>query len=113
MPDKLREDLIDILEAISQAQVRALRKLRKCPAAKQDMKAEGARKRMSQTDMVYDILRSTRRPLHVSEILELVAQRFSVQLDRESVVSALAKRVARKDRFVRTAPNTFSLLPEA
>jgi hypothetical protein len=50
--------------------------------------------------------------LHISEILNLAAKRHGIQLDRESIVSALAKRVARKDRFVRTAPNTFSLLPD-
>jgi hypothetical protein len=40
-----------------------------------------------------------------------VAKRHGVMLDRESIVSALAKRVARKDRFARTGPNTFSVLP--
>lgn len=112
MPDKLREDLINILETVSKAQLRALRQLRRSPAVKSEMKPEGTGKRMSHIDMVHDILRSARRPLHISEILDLVARRFAVELDRESVVSALAKRVARKDRFVRTAANTFSLLPE-
>ena len=50
--------------------------------------------------------------MHISEILALAAQRHGVALDRESIVSALAKRVARKDRFVRTGPNMFSVLPE-
>ena len=62
--------------------------------------------------MVYDILRSAGRPLHISEIMTLVAKRHGVTLDRESIVSALTKRVARKDRFARTGPNTFSVLPE-
>jgi len=44
--------------------------------------------------------------------MTLVAKRHGVTLDRESIVSALTKRVARKDRFARTAPNTFSVLPE-
>jgi len=112
MPDKLREDLIDILESVSRAQLLALRQLRRSPTLKADLRSEETGKRMSHIDMVHDILRSARRPLHISEILDLVAKRFSVQLDRESVVSALAKRVARKDRFVRTAANTFSLLSE-
>jgi hypothetical protein len=112
MPDKLREDLIEILESVSKAQLRALRQLRQSPTPKPDLTSEGKGKRMSHIDMVHDILRAARRPVHISEILDLVAKRFSVELDRESVVSALAKRVARKDRFVRTAANTFALLPE-
>ena len=68
---------------------------------------------MSHIDIVYDILRDARHPLHVSEILARVAQRHALTLDRESVVSALAKRVARQDRFLRTAPNTFAVLPHS
>jgi len=38
---------------------------------------------------------------------------FSVAVDRESLVSSLSKKVARGDRFLRTAKNTFGLRPEA
>ena len=37
---------------------------------------------------------------------------LGVDLDRESVVSAISKRVARHDRFIRTGPNTFALIPD-
>lgn len=116
MPDKVRDELLDIFEAVSKAQLRALRQLRQSPtSATRAARAAAGRPRpkgMSQIEMVYDILQAARRPLHVSEILSLVSQRFGVALDRESVVSALAKRVARQDRFLRTGPNTFALLPE-
>ncbi len=111
MPDNFRDDLLDVLEAVSEAQLRTIRKLRKPQVRKTDA-GEGADERMSQIDMVYDILQSARRPLHISDILQLVSKRFGVDLDRESVVSALAKRVARNDRFIRSGPNTFGLLPE-
>jgi hypothetical protein len=62
--------------------------------------------------MVEDILRHEGRPLHITDILAGVHKRFGVELDRESVVSAISKRVARQDRFMRTAPNTFALIPE-
>lgn len=112
MPDNLRDDLIDVLEAVSKAQLDTLRRLRR--SARQKVAPGGARqvKSMSQVEMVHDILRNAGRPLHISEIMTLVAKRHGVTLDRESIVSALAKRVARKDRFVRTGPNTFSVLPE-
>lgn len=111
MPDNLRNDLLDILEALSEAQLRTIRKLRQ-PRARKVATGEDETKRMSHIDIVHDILQAARRPLHIAEILELASKRFNVDLDRESVVSALAKRVARKDRFVRTAPNTFALLSE-
>jgi hypothetical protein len=112
MPNNLRDDLIEVLEAVSKAQLNTLRRLRR--SARPEVRPGDAKpvKSMSQIEMVYDILRSAGRPLHISEIMTRVAQRHGVSLDRESVVSALAKRIARQDRFARTGPNTFSLLPD-
>ena len=61
-------------------------------------------------DMVYDVLSSAGRPLHITEILRLIYKRFGLQLNRESVVSALIKRVHSRDRFVKVGPNTFALI---
>lgn len=67
---------------------------------------------MSSMDMVVDILKREARPVHINDILAAIQKRFAVDLDRESVVSAISKRVARHDRFMRTAPNTFALIPD-
>jgi hypothetical protein len=112
MPNNVREDLIEVLEAVSKAQLKTLRRLRR--SARQEIapgEAKAARS-MSHIDMVHSILTGAGRPLHISEILRLVSKRYGVSLDRESIVSALAKRIARKDRFMRTGPNTFSVLPD-
>jgi len=111
MPNSSRDDLIDVLEAVSKAQLKALRRLRRTPRPQPAGAGAAPPKRMSHIEIVYDILRDAHRPLHVSAILARVAQRHALTLDRESVVSALAKRVARQDRFLRTAPNTFGILP--
>ena len=113
MPNSVRNDLIEILEAVSKAQLKTLRRLRQPPRAEVRPGDAKPTPRMSQIDMVYDILHRAGRPLHVSEILARVGQRHGVALDRESIVSALAKRTARHDRFARTAPNTFSILPDS
>jgi DNA-directed RNA polymerase delta subunit len=68
---------------------------------------------MSQVDMAYDILRTAGKPLHISEILQKIEKTFGKQLDRESVVSSLVKKVRRQDRFVRTDRNVFALKPGA
>ncbi len=68
---------------------------------------------MSNLDMAYDVLRDRpEQPLHVSVIIERVKERFGADLDRESLVSSLSKKVARKDRFVRPDRNTFSIIQE-
>jgi len=64
---------------------------------------------MSQVNLAFDILSRAERPLHVSELLERIAAQFSRRIDRESLVSALSKKIARGDRFRRTAKNTFAV----
>ncbi len=63
-------------------------------------------------DMAIDILRRTQQPLHVSEIIAQVKARHGVELDRESLVSALVKKVHRRQGLIRTAPNTFGIEAE-
>lgn len=60
--------------------------------------------------MAYDILKEADRPLHVSEIISGIASRFGASVDRESLVSAISKRVVRCDEFTRTDKNTFWLI---
>ncbi len=48
-------------------------------------------------------------PLHVAEIMRQAKERYGVNLDRESVVSALTKKVSKGVAFVRTGPNIFGL----
>ena len=59
-------------------------------------------------DMAIDILQQARQPLHVSEILAQVKAKHRVSLDRESLVSALVKKLHRNQGITRTAPNTFA-----
>jgi hypothetical protein len=66
-------------------------------------------KSKSQISMIRDILMSTSTPLHVSELIRLVQDRYDMVLDRESMVSALTKKVRKGEIFVRTGPNTYGL----
>ena len=67
---------------------------------------------MSNMDVAIDILRRAQRPLHVSEIIAQVKAKHGVALDRESLVSALVKKVHRRQGLSRTAPNTFQVETE-
>jgi hypothetical protein len=107
--EEIRKAILEAMETGLEAQLRAVRKLRRPVLAPARARA---REGMSQTDLAYDILKKARRPLHVSELIERAAKLHGARLDRESLVSALVKRVARGDRFVRTDPNTFALREE-
>jgi len=109
MNEDLRDLILDTVETSLDAQLRAVRRLRKGP--RPAGKAPGS-KRLSQVDMAYDILKKARAPLHVAQIIERIRAAFAVRVDRESLVSSLTKKVARGDRFLRTDKNTFGLRPE-
>ena len=65
--------------------------------------------RRSQMSVITDILSSAGAPLHVAEIMRLAKEQYGVDLDRESAVSALTKKVRKGVAFVRTGPNTFGI----
>ena len=109
MPEDLKDSFLSIFEASLQAQLRAVRHLRRGPSAPSGPRRKG----LSQVDMAYDILKKARTPLHISALLARIHATFHLTVDRESLVSSLAKKVARGDRFARTGKNTFSLRSEA
>ena len=102
-----KDDLIEVLENVSLAQLRALRALRRSSHRKA---ASPDPKRKSNMAIVYDILIAAKGPLHINDILLRAKKDYQRQLHRESMVSALTKKVLDQNLFTRTAPNTFDLL---
>jgi len=67
-------------------------------------------KGMSQMSIIYDVLLAAKEPLHVTEIIERAKKNFNVELDRDSIVSAITKKVKNQKMFKRVKANTFALL---
>jgi len=109
MESKIPEWFLSFCESLFLAQLRAIRQL-KSPKPKKSKRTE--EKGMPNMEMAIDILRRVQRPLHISEIIAQVKTRYGVTLDRESLVSALVKKVHRRQGLSRTAPNTFQIETE-
>jgi hypothetical protein len=109
METKIPEWFLSFYESLFLAQLRIVRQL-KSPKPKRAKGRED--KSMSNMNMAIDILRRAQRPLHVSEIIAQVKAKHGVELDRESLVSALVKKVHRRQGLSRTAPNTFQIEAE-
>ncbi|MBW2637941.1 MAG: hypothetical protein JRC86_10550 [Deltaproteobacteria bacterium] len=62
--------------------------------------------------IIHDILLAAKKPLHIAEIIERAEKDFNVILERESVVSALTKKVKSGIMFKRVKPNTFAILDD-
>jgi len=107
MEDKIPENLLNLYESLLSAQLKTVRQLKTNKSVKvKPKKGEG----MSNIDMAIDILQQARKPLHISEILAQVKAKHRASLDRESLVSALVKKVHRNQGCTRTAPNTFAAI---
>lgn len=110
MSEEIRKVILETVETVLDAQLQAVRRLRRREETPAQTTAGKTRHRSrSQMNIVEDLLIEAGQPLHISAIIEQAKSRFNQVLDRESLVSALTKRVKRKDRFVRTGPNTFGL----
>ena len=108
MNHELKDLILETVEQSLDAQLRAVRRLRKGGPPTPPK----PRSRLSQVDLAYNILKKARSPLHISDLLQRIEAAYSVSIDRESLVSSLSKKIARRDRFQRTAKNTFALLEE-
>lgn len=64
----------------------------------------------SKIDIVENVLRNAGRPLHISEIVDIARREYRTNLERDSVVSILVKKIKAGRTFQRTAPNTFALM---
>jgi hypothetical protein len=106
MESKIPEWFLSFYETLFLAQLRTVRQL-KSPKPRKAKEREN--KSMSNIYIATDILRRAQKPLHVSEIIAQAKTQYGVTLDRESLVSALVKKVHRHQGLSRTAPNTFQI----
>jgi len=100
---KVPEEVLFLHEELLKAQLQVIRRLR--GRGEERPRAQKGRSNMS---VVIDLLKSSKKPLHVSEIIRQARERYGLSLDRESLVSALVKKV-KAGSVVRPAPNTFKL----
>lgn len=103
----IKNVILDTMVASLDAQLRAVKRLRS-PEGKE----KTAKRGKSQVDIVYDILVRSGSELHISEIIRRVEEVHGVRLERESIVSALSKKIKKGDRFMRVGKNTYTLRRE-
>ena len=109
MEPKIPEWFLSFYESLFLAQLRAVRHLKSPKPKKIKRKEDNG---MSNMDMALDILQRAQGPLHVSEIIAQAKTKYGVTLDRESLVSALVKKIHRRQGLSRSAPNTFEIEAE-
>ncbi len=98
------EKLLDLQGELLKSQLKIIyRYQRQIPIGEKKIK------RTSQLDIVEDILESSNKPLHISNIIDIAKSDYNMILERDSIVSALMKKIKAGKRFIKVAPNTFTL----
>ena len=98
------DNYLEIQREMLQAQLKVIyRHQRKTLPHKQKLK------RTSNLTIVEDILQNADQPLHISKIIQIAQKDYNVNLERDSIVSALIKKINAGKMFLRVAPNTFAL----
>ena len=114
MRKRVADEILDVAETLLRAQLDAMQDLRQGKGLERVKPEDNFQsERKSQISIASEVLRSAGHPLHVNDIIEAVQERQGVSLDRDSLVSAITKKVRRGEIFVRTGPNTFGLREEA
>lgn len=109
MAELSRDDFLHILEITLSSALRAVRSLQSTrPRSGAPPKPKGT----SNIGVVRDLLKGAGHPLHIEDIIRQAKSRFGRTLSRESLVSALTKKVLDQHTFTRVAPNTFGLLSQ-
>jgi len=109
LPDT--KESINILEVLDNVLSAALKEVRRARAREPVEQSEEVRepgKRTSQPRLCEDVLKEAGRPLHISALVQALRGR-GVEANRDSLASALTKRLSPSGAFVRTAANTFGL----
>jgi hypothetical protein len=96
------EDYLQYQKEVAEATLRIIDRF-------QGRAKEKPKKRTSNIEIIQHVLKTAGRPLHVSEIIDLAETQFQVTLERDSVVSAILKKIQAGKMFSKTGPNTFSV----
>ena len=100
--------ILSVLESMLKSGLRAVREQQALIGAQ--TREYPKKERKSNTKIVADVLREVGHPLHIDEIIRIAREEKGIDLHRESIVSALCKKLLEKKVFGRTGRNEFSLL---
>jgi hypothetical protein len=105
------KDWAELQEALLAEQLRVVRRYLKKEKGVEKTR-QPRTKGKSKISTVEDILRKAAVPLHVTEIIKRAKNDYQTIIDRESIVSAITKKVNKQDTFIRVDRNTFALKTE-
>ena len=103
-----REVALTTMEAMLEVQLQSVRHLLGKESHRLQPVRRTSHKRQSLVDMTLAILADEGCPVHVNDLVEMIESRFGRVTDRDSLSSALSKKVRQGVLLKRTASGTFA-----
>lgn len=110
--DEARKIVLETLEVYTELQRKAIQELKGMTPEVTRPASRGGRRRQSLVDMCYNVLTERGTPMHVSDLVEALFERFDRVTDRDAVSSALGKKARQGILFEQTAPATFAAISD-
>jgi len=110
--DKTEETVLRVMETVLELELKAVRQA----LGEEDIPSSRRRKRGARSQSIVnqcvEILTDNNAPMHVSELVDRLRERFGRVTDRDTVSSSLAKKARQGVLLRQTAPATFDLAEE-
>ena len=110
--DKTEDTVLRVMETVLELELKAVRQA----LGEEDIPSSRRRKRGARSQSIVnqclEILTDNKAPMHVSELVERLRERFGRVTDRDTVSSSLAKKARQGVLLRQTAPATFDLVEE-
>ncbi len=110
MPKNNRKLILQTLEMLFEIQLKSIRQLLDEDGAQKTVRRKKGMRSQSLVDFAIKILTDENRPLHVNQLVDLLQERYNRSTDRDTISSALAKKVRQGVLVQQTGPATFGLL---
>lgn len=95
---------LDLVEELAKSTLDVVKKFRQSTS---DTKARAPR--TYKFEYVETILQNARKPLHIDDIIDIAGKEYNANINKDSLSSAISKKIRSGSNITRTAPNTFEI----
>lgn len=110
MSDDIRKTILKTLETIYELQLISIRQLLGDEDIQPYRRPKKGVRRQSLVDCIVQLLVAEKQPLHVNQLVDLLRERYGRITDRDTISSALAKKVRQGLLIRQTGPAIFDLI---
>jgi hypothetical protein len=110
MAETQQQLILKTIETLLNLQLKSVRQLLGKEEVETTVPRFPGMRRQSLVHLVVNILTEEKRPLHVTELVDLLREQYGRITDRDTLSSALGKKVRQGKLIKQTGPATFQVL---